>query len=523
MAVRQIAAAGMVMMAVASGAVETRGVRVLRADGAPIEVCRKSYALLIGVSRYTAGWPALASVPAEMEAIEAALRAGGFETIKVLDPDADRMKKAFEDFVGQYGYDPNNRLLVFYSGHGWSRRDGEFGYLVPVDAPDPRANEQEFLRRALSMSRILAWCRDMESRHVLFLFDSCFSGAIFKSRALPETPPHITELTARPVRQFITAGDAGQQVPSKSVFAPCFVRGLMGEADLSKDGYITGTELGMYLHDRVIYYRTGQTPQYGKIRDPDLDEGDFVFQVLQGYSPGQPPPAPSVEAPPAPAATASPAPTASPLPRASLFGTWNVQLDRNPVEVTFTPRGGLLIMIPTDTPNSFTQAGGFYKVTTQASPFQIDLYWTPDAGVTRCIFELADNTRLKMELNNVDQPRPNAFTPQAWQLSRVPPGFDHPLNGTWIGRAASGDWVEMTFTPKGGVLIFVGAEQSRGTYFADLTRTPSPLSLAWITGDRIETICQLMDANHLRLQNNNPGDPRPAAFSAEALNLIREE
>lgn len=34
----------------------------------------------------------------------------------------------------------------------------------------------------------------------------------------------------------------------------------------------------------MTYYRTGQNPQYGKIRDPDLDRGDFVF-VLQGYSP----------------------------------------------------------------------------------------------------------------------------------------------------------------------------------------------------------------------------------------------
>ena len=33
----------------------------------------------------------------------------------------------------------------------------------------------------------------------------------------------------------------------------------------------------MYLHDKVLYYRTGQTPQHGKIRDPMLDAGEFVF------------------------------------------------------------------------------------------------------------------------------------------------------------------------------------------------------------------------------------------------------
>jgi len=33
---------------------------------------------------------------------------------------------------------------------------------------------------------------------VLFLFDSCFSGTVFKARSLPDQPPHITRLTAEP-------------------------------------------------------------------------------------------------------------------------------------------------------------------------------------------------------------------------------------------------------------------------------------------------------------------------------------
>ena len=125
----------------------------------------------------------------------------------------------------------------------------------------------------------MAWCREMTANHALFLFDSCFSGTVFAARALPKLPPHISSLTAKPVRQFISAGEAGEEVPAKSVFAPSFIKGLSGEADLSGDGYVTGTELGMYLHDKVIYYGAGQTPQYGKIRDPYLNEGDFVFEL----------------------------------------------------------------------------------------------------------------------------------------------------------------------------------------------------------------------------------------------------
>jgi hypothetical protein len=80
------------------------------------------------------------------------------------------------------------------------------------------------------------------------------------------------------VRQFITAGAADQEVPDDSVFRRQFVAGLAGEADMNHDGYVTGSELSQFLEYTVINYTRGaQTPQYGKIRDPFLDKGDFVF------------------------------------------------------------------------------------------------------------------------------------------------------------------------------------------------------------------------------------------------------
>lgn len=263
-------------------AAETKGIKVVPfrdTSGKQVGLYKGSYALVIGVSDYTAGWPKLPSVVSETAEIQAALEKNGFSVRRILNPDEDKLKMEFEQFIDRYGYEPDNRLLVFFSGHGYSRRKGAKGYLVPTDAPDPRKSERDFLRKALPMNQVLAWSRQMEAKHVLFLFDSCFSGTIFKTKALPEVPPHISAITSRPVRQFISAGDAGEEVPAKSVFPRSFLRALRGEADLSKDGYITGSELGMYLHDKVLYYQTGQTPQYGKIRDPDLDEGDFVFPI----------------------------------------------------------------------------------------------------------------------------------------------------------------------------------------------------------------------------------------------------
>jgi hypothetical protein len=71
------------------------------------------------------------------------------------------------------------------------------------------------------------------------------------------------------------------QVPDKSVFKDVFIQSIKeGFADLNQDSYITGEELGSYLQEKVINYsRKAQHPQFGKINNPKLDKGDFVFVI----------------------------------------------------------------------------------------------------------------------------------------------------------------------------------------------------------------------------------------------------
>jgi hypothetical protein len=93
-------------------------------------------------------------------------------------------------------------------------------------------------------------------------------------------PEIISYKTANPVRQFITSGSADETVPDESIFRAQFVRALQGEADSDGDGYVTGSELGEFLQVSVVNYsRNAQHPQYGKIRNPNLDKGDFVLKL----------------------------------------------------------------------------------------------------------------------------------------------------------------------------------------------------------------------------------------------------
>ncbi len=292
-----------------------RGLTVVPAPvgpgGALQELYSGSYALLVGVSRYDspAAWGPLESIPQELDSLATSLRQLGFQQVEVIsNPTGSELKQAVEGFMRKYGFKTDTRLLFFFAGHGYTLDDGARGYFVPRDAPDPVADQAGFRATALAMQQVSTWAGELVARHALFAFDSCFSGTIFRTRNRVQ-PARITALTQKPVRQFLAAGGAGETVPARSVFTPVFIRGLSGAADLDGDGYLTGTELFNYVQREVIAYRTGQTPQFGTVRDPRYDEGDLVFVVpkspiASAYDAG-----PRAAAPEKPAGPAMPTPT----------------------------------------------------------------------------------------------------------------------------------------------------------------------------------------------------------------------
>ncbi len=257
----------------------SKAIEIKDQNGKSTILYEESHALVIWAGKYQ-HWNRLNNVEVEAKQVADTLEQRGFQVTTVVNPTGEGLRDSIKDFIDNYGYKPNNRLVIFFTGHGHTRKQTK-GYLVPVDAPDPIIDEQNFLKYAFSMDLMMFWAKEIEAKHVLFVFDSCFSGTVFKTKALPRKEnSYIRDVTAKPVRQFIAAGDADEEVPAKSIFTPLFIRGLEGEADYTKDGYVTGSELGLYLTQTLRDYTSNQTPQYGKIRDVELDQGDIVFRSL---------------------------------------------------------------------------------------------------------------------------------------------------------------------------------------------------------------------------------------------------
>lgn len=271
------------------------------ANGKEVIVYQESHALVIWAGDYK-NWGKLNNLQYEAKEVVTALQKQGFQVREIPNPNRTKLSNGIKDFIDDYGYRQNNRLVIFFAGHGYTRQQTK-GYLVPVDAPDPIVDEQGFLKAALSMEQINSWATQMEAKHVLFVFDSCFSGTIFKQRSNGDDAgnAYIRDVMNKPVRQFLTAGDANEKVPAKSVFTPLFLRALEGEADYTKDGYVTGSELGLYLTQHLPNLTRGnQHPQFGTILDVNLNRGDIVFRSSIAVVSPQPSPSPPVLTPPKP-------------------------------------------------------------------------------------------------------------------------------------------------------------------------------------------------------------------------------
>ena len=272
------------------GAIRTK---VCGADG-DLPLYKYSYALVIGESNYLA-WPKLKGAKADVDAVEIILKEHGFVVKKLMNPTLAEFNDAIKEFKEKHDRLYPSRFLLYFSGHGYTEMNPigvRVGYIVPSDAPLPNPDMGAFSAKAISMNLIDTIARDISPCHALFVFDSCFSGSIFTmTRSHPEG---ITARTKKPVRLFIAAGSATEKVPDDSLFRKAFVGGLEGSADLNKDKYVTGIELGEFLVNEVTKYSgERQTPHYGKIRDQLLDQGDIVFALPKPTPRSTPTPTPT--------------------------------------------------------------------------------------------------------------------------------------------------------------------------------------------------------------------------------------
>ncbi len=274
---------GTIVLITADELFSQRGMKITirTKSGKEIPLYKDSHALIVGNGNYTNGWDPLPGALRDVTEVAEALKTHGFTVTLKTNLTKHTFERHFAEFVHNAGQNADNRLLFYYAGHGYTQRtaaDTDLGSLVMIDAPSPDQDRVGFKLGSVDMKTLVTESELIHSRHVLFIFDSCFSGTILNVRDRLKQPESISDSVRYPVRQFITAGRADEVVPDQSAFKQAFLDLIQGrDREPFPDGYITGEELGFYLKNQGPVYNAAQHPQYGKIRNPKLDKGDFVF------------------------------------------------------------------------------------------------------------------------------------------------------------------------------------------------------------------------------------------------------
>ena len=243
----------------------------------------KSWAIVVGIDNY-AKWPKLEYASHDAQAVADALTGQfGFPSSQVIvlkneQATRNNILAAFHDRLADDRTGKNDRVFVFFAGHGATRQlasGRDLGYIIPVDS-DPK----EFAADAIAMTDIQNIAESMQAKHVMFVMDACYSG-LGLTRGGPSSSSFLRENARRSARQMLTAGGADQQVADAgpnghSVFTWVLLQALAGKGDLNGDGLITGTELAAYVAPAVSAV-SQQTPAFGSL--PGSQGGEFVFQV----------------------------------------------------------------------------------------------------------------------------------------------------------------------------------------------------------------------------------------------------
>ncbi len=230
----------------------------------------KYYALIIGVSDYTdPKITDLDGLPVRDANLltRTLMERYTFEKENVLlleNPTRTHILRAFDYLTNTIT--PVDNLLIFYAGHGYYDEKTELGYWLPADA------EANFTANWIYNDVLVANLKRIQSKHTLLISDACFSGSIFKTRALVKDAPQAYqkkyELASR---KAITSGVL-KTVPNKSVF----LKYLSDRLENNEEVFLSASQLFQSVEIPVAN-NSPNTPQYGDIQNVGDEGGDFIF------------------------------------------------------------------------------------------------------------------------------------------------------------------------------------------------------------------------------------------------------
>lgn len=165
-----------------------------------------------------------------------------------------------------------DKILIYYSGHGYYDEFTEEGYWVPVNA----AMTQDDMSQYLPNGTILKYIKALKTKHTLLISDACFSGSMFASTSRGMMYADRVEsfksrwgLSSGGLTE-VSDGNAGEHSPFNLYLTNFLVNNPTEKLTISS--------LALYVRQSVMS-NTMQEPQGKPLKNVGHEGGEFVFNL----------------------------------------------------------------------------------------------------------------------------------------------------------------------------------------------------------------------------------------------------
>ena len=248
---------------------QNRGIRIRIKNLSPDSEVGKQYLVLIAINKYE-NWTPLYRPVKDAEEIRETLESRYYidEVLTLYDEKATKegIIKLFKEMQGRL--EVKDSVLIFYAGHGHLDSASKNGFWIPVDG----GLDENVQERWIPNSIIRGLISQMNSKHILLISDSCFSGDLLEAwREKTQTITHayFKKAYQRRSRQVLTSG-ASERVPDKSEFSTQLKLAL----EENDKPYLDP----LSIYNEIRWGIKGTLPMYGYLNGTNHQEGGaFLF------------------------------------------------------------------------------------------------------------------------------------------------------------------------------------------------------------------------------------------------------
>lgn len=235
-----------------------------------IDFSSQNYLMVIAIDQYK-DWNKLYNAVSDAQAVTEKLQRNyNFKeenTFRLYDTDATKqgMINLFKKAIEKVG--PNDRLLIYFSGHGFYDGVLNEGYWIPVDAG--RGMESDYLPNTL----LVKMMKQMPAKHVFVVADACFSGSLFVDNTIRANLDNAAQKKSRwglasGRLEYVDDGKRGSSSP--------FCLAILEYLDNNTKSRSTAFEMINYVRNKVSE-ESKQVPVGSTIGNAGDEGGDYIF------------------------------------------------------------------------------------------------------------------------------------------------------------------------------------------------------------------------------------------------------